>query len=322
MFLETNDLIWDMTSEHLNNRALPPLNALRAFEAAARHGALHKAARELGVTPGAVSQQVRQLEAVLGVELFHREGRGVRLTEQARAALPSLSEAFDRLRDAAATLTGADEAAPARVGACIGFGLGWLAPRLARLGDEAHAIIAEVVTGADWDDLDRGRVDLFVTFGPTPPSRYESRRLMDDTVAPAIAPHTLRERWNDDPLLALREAPLVHEVAVDGPAPEWPDWLATHDVDREDVNRGHRALGSNAVVDTVAAGLGIGLVRRAVADAAVADGRVALIYHGGLTRMPGAFHVVWPKERALGRGARAALAWLEAEAAPFEHHGV
>ncbi|MCG8442621.1 MAG: LysR family transcriptional regulator, partial [Caulobacterales bacterium] len=94
------------TSEH---RRLPPLNALKAFEAAARHGSLARAAGELGVTAGAVSQQIRQLEAMLGVALFRRHARGVELTDAAAAAMPLLTDAFDRLREASEALAGSSD---------------------------------------------------------------------------------------------------------------------------------------------------------------------------------------------------------------------
>ena len=85
----------------MDRRRLPPLNALRAFESAARHMNFTRAAEELSVTPGAVSQQIQNLEAYVGEDLFKRSSKGLLLTDAAQTALPALREAFDRLQEAA-----------------------------------------------------------------------------------------------------------------------------------------------------------------------------------------------------------------------------
>ena len=111
-------------------RPLPPLNGLRAFEAAARLGSFAAAAAELGVTPGAVSQQVRALEARLGVALFARRPQSLAPTEAARALLPALSEALDGIAAAVRRLASEAAAAlPLRVAAPAGFAAGFLLPR-------------------------------------------------------------------------------------------------------------------------------------------------------------------------------------------------
>ena len=110
---------------------LPPLNALRVFEAAARHLSFKEAASELSITQAAVSHQIKSLEEYLGVELFHRAGRGVQLTEPARACLPRLREGFESLAAAVETIRERGEETELRITAPPVFTARWLMPRLA-----------------------------------------------------------------------------------------------------------------------------------------------------------------------------------------------
>src|SRR5436305_11401937 len=111
---------------------LPPLNALRAFEAAARHLSVKKAAIELNVTPAAVSHQIRMLEDYLGVQLFHRYNRALELTDAARASLPKLREGFDCLVQAVERLRSHVSGGVLTVSAAPSFAARWLMPRLHR----------------------------------------------------------------------------------------------------------------------------------------------------------------------------------------------
>src|SRR3990167_2188897 len=111
---------------------LPPLNALKAFESAARHLSLKRAAQELSVTPAAISHQVKALEGVLGVKLFRRLNRALELTVAARAALPKLSEGFAILAQAVAAMRPQTDSAKVTVSAAPSFATRWLMPRLHR----------------------------------------------------------------------------------------------------------------------------------------------------------------------------------------------
>ena len=112
------------------NRNLPPLNSLRTFESAVRCLSFTKAAGELNVTPAAVSQQIRQLEDHLGVSLFHRLKKEVRLTEEARVALPLMTEGFDKLAEATSRITRQDETGFLTVSTAPTFAAKWLLQRL------------------------------------------------------------------------------------------------------------------------------------------------------------------------------------------------
>ncbi len=312
-------------------RRLPPLNALRAFEAAARHGSLSKAADELGVTPGAVSQQIRQLEDVLGLALFRRHARGVALTEDAAAALPALSDAFERMRQAIESFAGVGDQTRVRLGAPAAFARKWLTPRLMRFeaesaGPEGVTTRVVLATDAAPGDLDRLQLDVDIRFGPGGHGGLEARRLLTETVSPAAAPALLASYG--DGREALARAPLLHDVAAetDPGAPDWPRWLAEAGVERDTdgpaASLGDRLTQSDHIVDAAVAGRGIGLVRRVLAADDIAAGRLDTILVGGVTELAWAYDIVWPKGRRLGAAARNLIDFVLAEAAPFEHMGV
>ncbi len=313
------------------SRRLPPLNALRAFEAAARHGSLSKAADELGVTPGAVSQQIRQLEEVLGLALFRRHARGVELTEEAAAALPALSDAFDRMRQAIESFAGVGDQTRVRLGAPAGFARKWLVPRLVRFEAESAApdrppTRVVLATDAAPGDLDRLRLDVDIRFGPGDHGGLEARRLLTETVSPAAAPSLLADYA--DGRDALARAPLLHDVGaeLDPATPDWTRWLTAAGV-RRAADGGGGSLGdrltqSDHVVDAAVAGRGVGLVRRMLAADDIAAGRLETILVGGVTELAWAYDIVWPKGRRLGAAAKDVIDFVLAEAAPFEHMGV
>ena len=111
-------------------RRLPPLNALRTFEVAARHLSFTKAAEELNVTPGAVSQQIKALEDFLGGPVFRRHKRALLLTDEAQASLPALRDAFDKLAEAARMLEAGSDAGRLTVSCAPSFAAKWLVPRM------------------------------------------------------------------------------------------------------------------------------------------------------------------------------------------------
>ena len=169
-------------------RRLPPLNALRAFEAAARHLNFSRAADELSVTPGAVSQQIQNLEDYVGAALFKRTPKGLLLTDAAQTALPALREAFDRLAEASSLLTAAVDGRRLTLTAAPSFAAKWLVPRLKRF-EEAYPQI-DVWLSADLDIVDfaSGEIDLAVRYGTGRYPGLEIGRLMSETVIPVASP--------------------------------------------------------------------------------------------------------------------------------------
>jgi DNA-binding transcriptional LysR family regulator len=146
-------------------RRLPPLNALRAFEAAGRHGSFLRAASELHVTHGAVSRQVKLLEEHFELDLFERRPRGVVLTEAGLRLLVALREAFDRIEEASIDLARADRPAPLVVACLATMSLRWLVPRLARFRAHHPDVRLRLLTAAKDMDLERDGLDLMIDVG-------------------------------------------------------------------------------------------------------------------------------------------------------------
>jgi len=227
-------------------RRLPPLNALRAFETAARHLNFSRAADELSVTPGAVSQQIQNLEDYVGASLFRRTPRGLLLTDAAQTALPALREAFDRLAEAAALLTAAVDGRRLTVTAAPSFAAKWLVPRLGRF-EAAHPQV-DVWLSADMDlvDFGAGEVDVAIRYGAGPYPGLEAIRLMKETVAPVISPELMAANPLNQPADLARHV-LLHDGSpdADDSCPDWQMWLAARGVRGVDGTRG-RASTSRA----------------------------------------------------------------------------
>ena len=199
---------------------MPPLNALKAFEAAARHASFARAAEELGVTPAAVSHQVKALEAWLGAPLFVRRAQGLGLTDLGRSTLPAFSAAFDALGRAAQELRGAAPRASVDIAALPAIAQLWLTPRLAgartafpKLYPSVHAIEAP-------PDLRRELFDLAIFYVRDPPPGCRMIRLCDDVIFPACTPHLARTLTSPADLAAI---PLLRDTSWTG---DWDRWLA------------------------------------------------------------------------------------------------
>ncbi|NNF77554.1 MAG: LysR family transcriptional regulator, partial [Rhizobiales bacterium] len=146
-------------------RRLPPLNSLRAFESAARWLSFSKAADELFVTPAAISQQIKQLEDYLGIALFHRMTRAVRLTEEARTVLPLVTEGFDKLAEAVEHLAQNQETGVLTVSSAPTFAQKWLLPRLPNFGDKHPDIDLRLDASLLSRDFERDGIDIGIRLG-------------------------------------------------------------------------------------------------------------------------------------------------------------
>jgi LysR family glycine cleavage system transcriptional activator len=149
---------------------LPPLNALRAFEAAARHMSFARAAAELNVTPAAVSHQIKALEEDLGVDLFHRRNRGLELSEPGRALLPDLGEAFARIRAGVGRVRRDNDGGTLTVTTAPSFAAKWLVLRLHRFAERHPEIDVRLTSSDAIVDLAASDIDVAI------PSRTRSSR--------------------------------------------------------------------------------------------------------------------------------------------------
>jgi LysR family glycine cleavage system transcriptional activator len=299
-------------------RRLPPLNALRAFEAAARHLNFSRAADELSVTPGAVSQQIQNLEDYVGAALFRRTPRGLLLTDAAQMALPALREAFDRLAEAASLLTAAVDGRRLTLTAAPSFAAKWLVPRLGRF-EAAHPQV-DVWLSADMElvDFGAGDVDLAIRYGAGPYPGLESIRLMHETVIPVMSPELNAANPITSPADLARHV-LLHDGSpdADDSCPDWMMWLAARGVRGVDGNRGPRFNQSSLVIEAAAGGRGVALAKRTLAQDDLDAGRL-IVPMPITTEVDFAYYVVHPKAKGRLPQVKAFVAWILAEAAAHD----
>ena len=293
---------------------LPPLNALRAFEAAARHLNFSRAADELSVTPGAVSQQIQNLEDFVGVALFKRTPKGLLLTDPAQIALPALREAFDRLAEAASMLTAAVDGRRLTVSMAPSFAAKWLVPRLGRFEALHPMVDVWVSAGMELVDFASGEIDIAIRYGGGHYAGLEVTRLMQETVI-AVASPELLERQPLAELTDLANHVLLHDGSPDADesCPDWNMWLAARGVKGVDGSRGPRFNQSSLVIEAAVGGRGVALAKRALAQADLDAGRLVAPFQIA-TAVDFAYYVVHPKAKGRLPQVKAFVAWLTAEA--------
>jgi LysR family glycine cleavage system transcriptional activator len=298
-------------------RRLPPLNALRAFEAAARHLNFSRAADELSVTPGAVSQQIQNLEDYVGVALFKRTPKGLLLTDPAQIALPALREAFDRLADAASMLTAAVDGRRLTVSVAPSFAAKWLVPRLGLFEALHPQVDVWVSAGMELVDFNSGEVDLAIRYGTGRYPGLEVVRLMQETVVPVVSPELLEREPMAEPS-DLAGHVLLHDGSpdADDSCPDWTMWLAARGVRGVDGSRGPRFNQSSLVIEAAVGGRGVALAKRALAQADLDAGRLVSPFQI-TTAVDFAYYAVYPKAKGRLPQVKAFVSWLMAEA---EHH--
>ena len=257
-------------------RRLPPLNALRAFEAAGRHMSFSKAAAELNVTPAAVSQQVKALEDYLGVRLFRRMNRALLLTDAGQISLPPLTEGFDRLADGIAAIEGGQDESMLAVSVSPSVAAKWLMPRMDRFYRAHPGIDLRIDATEALSDFEADGIDVAIRYGLGPYPGMRADVLMEEEVFPVCSPMLLQ---GDAPLRKVEDLsrfPLLHLswVSHDGSWPDWRMWLAAAGHPEIDSTRGPRFGQFGMAVDAAIEGLGVALGSTAVVADDLASGRL------------------------------------------------
>lgn len=247
-------------------RQLPPLNALRAFEAAGRHLSFTKAAAELNVTPAAIGHQVKALEELLKVPLFHRLTRALRLTDAGQAALPMLGDGFDRLAKGVEQMRTHRESGLLTISVSPSFGAMWLVPRLEHFRRQ-HPEIEIRIDGTDrLVDVTRGDADVALRYGPGGYAGVRVEKLFSQLNTPVCSPalmtgaHPLRQPGD------LRHHTLLHIDWKDAEA-SWRMWLLAAGLADIDPTRGPSFSMESMAVQAAIDGHGVALV----GDVLVAD---------------------------------------------------
>lgn len=262
-------------------RRLPPLNALRAFEAAARHESFKAAAEELAVTPAAVGHQIRTLEDFLGVELFVRLNRSVELTDRGRRILPGLTASFDSLVDTLAILEDPDETNVITVSTVPSFAVKWLIPRLERFNRAYPDYDVRISASVDLVDFRRDHIDCSIRFGRGVYPGLQVSKILDDTIMPAASPALLEAEGSVSSPADLARFPLVHDDSLrfDPMTPDWRAWLTAAGVDEAvDWRRGAHFSFADHALQAAIDGVGIVLARRSIAEQDIAAGRLIPLF--------------------------------------------
>lgn len=287
--------------------ALPPLNSLRAFEAAGRHLTFRAAADELGVTQGAVAQQVRGLETRLGLRLFERGARGLRFTAAGRTYHAEVSRAFAVLGEATAQLRPSGEAAAVTVSVTPSFAAKWLLPNLPDFTAAHPGIDLAVLATESVSRFTDDGIALAVRLASPPfPASIEAHLLFDQDIIAVAAP----ERVPPGGLTALTGLPLLHDAHN-----LWPAFLAQ--VTGQARGAGETALHFNQTslsIDAALAGQGVALASRFLVARDLAAGRLVQAVPGSLRDARG-YYLLAPRQARRPEAVTKVMDWLRARAA-------
>lgn len=290
----------------MNPRDLPSLSALRAFEVAARLESVSQAAEVLHVTHGAVSRQIRVLEEELGVALFEKQGRGLRLTEAGRRLRDGTREAFDLLRESCAQIARSEAAAPFLL-ACPGSLLArWFIPRLDRLNQELPEL--QLHLSASEGDLDPRRAGVTATLlfaAPPWPDDMRVYPVARERVGPVFSPAYAGARsLTEGPLESLLGERLLHTLS----RPQaWPEWAAANGLDPAALELGQGFEHLYYLLEAALAGLGVAIAPQLLVADDVAAGR--LLAPWGFVNTPSQLGL-WVAARQPQQRAEKLAGWL------------
>lgn len=297
---------------------LPPLSALRVFEAAARHESFKQAAEELFVTPGAVSQQIRLLEEHVGVELFVRDGRRVVLSDAGKASAQILREAFEKMFEATRLMKAGTQKGRVTVSAAPSFAAKWLMPRLydfSAANEDIDVWVSADMTPVDFAVTD---IDLAVRYGNGHYTGLHVEHLLAEAVVPVCSPLLFEAAPIKKPV-DLAHHVLLHDAGDGDPScPDWPMWLKAHGVEGVDATRGPRFNQASMVIEAAVAGRGVALAKRAIADADLQAGRLKVLFDEKDAPLNYGYYLVWPQTRDPSPAQLRFMEWLRNEARKAE----
>jgi|SRR5665213_504453 len=306
--------------------AMPPLSALRAFEAAARHLSLAQAARELNVTAGALSHQIRGLEDFLEIKLFERRVRSIALTAAGKQLYPGLQTGFSHIREAVGSLDTSNAAHVLVVSTSPGLTSKWLAPRLYRFADACPDIDVRISSSAGNADFATDGIDLAIRNLPVDPaadSALEFDRLVDITYIPVCNPRLLEKHGPVKDAQSLARLPLIHDESMmaRNASPNWSNWFKAAGVDNVDLRRGLHFNTADHALDAAGEGAGVLLSHDILAYDDLRTGRlvipVKLAFPAGRT-----YSLVWAKGRKPSSAAESFRRWIKNEAEALDWRGI
>ena len=256
-------------------QTLPPLASLRAFEAVARRLSFSRAAEDLHVTPGAVSQQIRFLEQYLGTSLFERTRRSVALTEAAMSMLPEIQAGLETLARALNTRL-APGGNALTISVAPSFASKWLLPRLADFSERHPDIDLRISATVGLADFKRDKVDLAIRLGRGNYPDLHVEPLFGETLAPLCAPGLLKAKGRLTKPDDLRKHRLLHDTSIpgDNERSAWERWLALAGAKHVSAHRGIRFSLADHAMQAAIDGAGVVLGRMVLAEQDLAAGRL------------------------------------------------
>jgi len=315
-------------SKEKSMRSLPPLNALRAFEATARNMSVTKAANELNVTPSAVSHQIKALEEYFDVKLFLPSRRKLRLTDSGRLLIPALSEAFNKIFMVSDHLRSLEKHKLLTVGTARSFAVKWLIPKISEFTDEFPDIEVRIAAtpllkDATEEALNNEDVDIVVRFGPGHYSGYNVDYLFPEVVFPVCSPYLIKPERPLNKPSDLRHFNLIHDegymhyssegVRFHTTFPDWAMWLEAVGVTNIDANRGSRFSTSIMAIEAALDGQGIVLGRSVLVQDDLATGRLIKPLELSISNLF-AYYAICLKDNAIKPEISVFRYWLERKA--------
>lgn len=292
-------------------RTMPPLRAVQAFEAIMRLGTVTRAAQELGVSAGALSQQIKGLESFLGVQLLERSGRGVVPTVWGQKYLPGVAEGFAALRRAQRTVQQQKQDTQIRISAPASISTHWLAGQLFEWSKRNPQSVFQLRASDAEPDLQSGEADLRVTYGDHVLAHTHYAKLFMDAVTPVLSPGLARRAITEP--AQLLEYPLIGidwGPEIDAPPPGWSDWLASNGVTAAPSPTALTFSLSSAAVDASVRGNGVALAQLSMVGEELAAGRLIIPFPNRTLPMPKPYYLAWGVSALSKAGCKEMQRWL------------
>jgi LysR family transcriptional regulator, glycine cleavage system transcriptional activator len=297
-------------------KLLPPLNALRAFEATARHLSFSRAAEELNVTPAALSHQVAGLEAFLGERLFNRSARAISLTPAGEILYPGLSAAFVQIRQSVERVMDTGDQQILVVSAPPGLTAKWLVPRLHRFLAAHPELDVRVSASLTLANFSGDGVDVAIRNGRPPFPGLWSRKFLEIETLPIVSPRLIEQYGPLEKPEDLARFPIIHDDSLGRMfgLPTWQDWLRAAGAEHVDLSRGLHFSSADHAIEAALEGAGVLLGVRSLAMDDVRLGRLVFPFSLAL-RSERSFNIVCPAGHENRPKIAAFCAWILDETA-------
>lgn len=290
----------------------PPLEAMRVFEVAGRHQSFAKAARELGVTSGAVAHRVRKLERYLGAELFERQSHGLVMSARGQALLTEVQQTLSALDKTAERFRAGTKAAALKLVAVESFAEMWLMPRLAAFRSAHPEIVIEFETSlSDHHEVDPARreFDVWIAFVGGVPRTVQSEVLFEETLVPVCSPAFVASRGQPAQPADLHEWPLLYDLAWHD---YWARWFASRDAGAPDMSRASGYRLYSMMIQAAVDGMGVALGHSLLIAPHLERGALMELFGPPVAAPARYFLAIAPGSRDKAE-ARAFCDWLRAE---------